>query len=357
MMSMKKWRSLVTVSLSLLFLLAAGCGGGQKEAKKDAPQVLNIFSWADNFNPDVLKDFEKKYNCKINYDVFANNEELLAKIQAGGAQYDVIQPSDYMVSTMTKLDLLEKLDKSKMPNTANIMQNLQTPAYDPKGEYSVVYTWGITGIVYNPKYIKTAPTSWNDLWNPEYKGRLILLNDTREVFGMALKKHGYSNNSTDPGQISEAFEDLKKLAPNVLAYDTDSIKQKFIAEEAWIGTMWSGDAYFTHKDNPDVAFVIPKEGTTVWADTLAIPKGAKHKELAEKFIDYLYDPQVSAKNYEYIGYNDPNTKAAEFHTKEYLDDPMLRTAVDEVSKGEWLTDIGDAITIYDKDWTELKTIK
>ena len=180
-------------------------------------------------------------------------------------------------------------------------------------------------------------------------GRLIIIHES-PVFGGTGAEHG--------SQIYEAcFEDLKKLAPNVLAYDTDSIKQKFIAEEAWIGTMWSGDAYFTHKDNPDVAFVIPKEGTTVWADTLAIPKGAKHKELAEKFIDYLYDPQVSAKNYEYIGYNDPNTKAAEFHTKEYLDDPMLRTAVDEVSKGEWLTDIGDAITIYDKDWTELKTIK
>jgi spermidine/putrescine transport system substrate-binding protein len=344
------------MTLTLILLAAAGCGGG-KEAKKEEPKVLNIFSWADNFNPDVIKDFEKKYNCKVNYDVFANNEELLAKIQAGGPQYDVIQPSDYMVTTMTKLGLLEKLDKSKMPNTANIMEKLQHTSFDPKEEYSVVYTWGMTGIVYNKKYIKTPPTSWNDLWNPDYKGRVILLNDSREVFGMALKKNGQSNNSTDPVQIQVAFENLKNLAPSVLAYDTDSIKQKFIAEEAWIGTMWSGDAYFTHKDNPNIGFVIPKEGTTVWADTLAIPKGAKHKELAEQFINYLYDPEVSVKNYEYIGYNDPNTKAASLHTKEFINDPMLKTAVDEIDKGEWLTDIGDAITMYDKYWTELKTIK
>lgn len=121
--------------------------------------------------------------------------------------------------------------------------------------------------------------------------------------------------------------------------------------------MWSGDAHFVHNDNPDVGFIIPKEGTTVWADTLAIPKGAKHKELAEAFINFLYDPEVSVKNYEYIGYNDPNTKATSLHKKDFINDPMLKMAVDEIDKGEWLTDIGDAITLYDKDWTELKTIK
>ena len=353
---MKKFRTLFTLILALFLLAAAGCGGG-KETKKEEGRVLNIFSWADNFNPEVIKEFEKKYDCKVNYDVFANNEELLAKLQAGGAQYDVIQPSDYMVTTMKKLGLLEKLDKSKMPNTEFVMDKLKKNTFDPNGEYSVVYTWGMTGIIYNKKYVKTAPTSWQDLWNPVYKGRVILLNDSREVIGMALKKHGFSNNATDPGQIDIAFKDLKTLAPNVLAYDTDSIKQKFIAEEAWIGMMWSGDAHFVHNDNPDVGFVIPKEGTTGWADTLAIPKGAKHKELAEAFINFLYDPEVSVKNYEYIGYNDPNTKATSLHKKDFINDPMLKMAVDEIDKGEWLTDIGDAITLYDKDWTELKTIK
>lgn len=355
---MKKRIAVVLMGIFAIAILAMGCGSGAKtQPVKSEPQVLNLFSWADNFSPEVLAAFEKKYNCKINYDVFANNEELLAKIQAGGAQYDLIQPSDYMVSTMVKLNLLEKLDKTKIPNMKNIVKTLQAPSYDPTGDYSVIYTWGMTGIVYNKKYITKTPTSWADLWNPEYKGRVILLNDSREVFGMALKKNGFSNNSTDKDQLDKAFADLKTLAPSILAYDTDTIKQKFIAEEAWIGTMWSGDASFTYKDNKNIGFVIPKEGTLIWADTFAIPKGAKNKELAEKFINFMYEPKISAQNYEYIGYNDPNEKAKEFHSKDFLSDPMLKVAVDDVKQGEWLKDIGDGLTLYDRYWTELKTIK
>ena len=174
---------------------------------------------------------------------------------------------------------------------------------------------------------------------------------------MALKKNGFSNNSTDPAQVEKAFQDLKALAPNVLAFDTDTIKQKFIAEEAWIGTMWTGDASYTLKDNPNFGFLVPKEGATIWADTFAIPKGAKHKELAEKFINFIYDPKISAKNYEYIGYNDPNEKAQEFHSEEFKNDPMLKIGMDNIDKGEWLIDIGDALPMYDRYWTELKTAK
>lgn len=355
-------KKLLALMFCCLFFVVSGCGGsGQKTAEKQGPentkQVLNLFSWADNFSPEVLADFEKKYNVKINYDVFANNEELLAKIQAGSAQYDLIQPSDYMVATMLKLNLLEELDLNKIPNTRNLISSLQAPAYDPTGKHSVIYTWGVTGIVYNTKYVKTAPTSWKDLWNPEYKGHVILLNDNREVIGMSLKKNGYSVNSTDKAQLEQAVRDLRSLSPNVLAYDTDTIKQKFIAEEAWIGTMWSGDASFTHKDNKDIAFVIPSEGAVIWADTFAIPRGAKNKELAETFINYLYEPQVSAKNYEYIGYNDPNDKAESYHSKAYNEDPMLKAARDFIGKGEWIQDIGDALTLYDRYWTELKTGK
>ena len=258
---------------------------------------------------------------------------------------------------MLKLDLLEKMNMDNIPNAKNIVSTLKAPVYDPTGDHSLVYTWGITGIAYNKNYVKDIPDSWEDLWNPEYAGRLILLNDSRETIGMALKKNGFSNNSTDPAQVEKAFQDLKALAPNVLAFDTDTIKQKFIAEEAWIGTMWTGDASYTLKDNPNIGFVVPKEGATIWADTFAIPKGAKHKELAEKFINFIYDPKISAKNYEYIGYNDPNEKAQEFHSEEFKNDPMLKIGMDNIDKGEWLIDIGDALPMYDRYWTELKTAK
>ena len=171
---------------------------------------------------------------------------------------------------------------------------------------------------------------------------------------MALKKRGYSVNAKNPDEIGKAMDDLYRLSPLILAYDTDTIKQKFIAEEAWIGTMWSGDASFSYLENPDIAFVIPKEGAVIWADTFAIPKGAKNKELAEAFINYLYDPEVSAKNYEYIGYNDPNTKSAPYHSEEYKSDPMLRAAKEYISLGEWIEDLGDTLPLYDRAWTELK---
>ena len=356
MCTMNRKRTILLIAaVFCLALLAAGCGSS--DSGKGKPQVLNIYSWADYYDPEVLAEFEKQNNCKITYDVYSNNEELLAKMQAGGAQFDIIQPSDYMVTTMIKLGMLEKLDKSKIPNAANIAKDMQHPAYDKDGEYSMPYVWGITGIVYNKKFVKEPPTSWNDLWKPEYKGHVILLNDCREVFSFALKKNGYSNNATDKAQVDKAFTDLKALNSNVLAYDTENIKQKFIAEEAWIGQMWSGDAAYCYADNPNIGFVVPKEGTLIWADNMAIPKGCKNKELAEKFINYMYDPDVSAKNFNYIKVPNPNEKAWPKMKKEILDNPLLKTANANIAKGEWLHDIGDAISMYDKYWTELKTGK
>jgi spermidine/putrescine transport system substrate-binding protein len=354
---MKKKRTLLVLAAIIgSVMLLAGCGGGDKKGSGEK-KVLNIYSWADYYAPEIIADFEKKYNCKVTYDVYSNNEELLAKMQAGGAQFDIIQPSDYMVTTMIKLDMLEKLDKSKIPNAANIAKNLQHPAYDPNEDYSLAYVWGMTGIVYNTKYVKTAPTSWADLWKPEYKGHLLLLNDCREVFSMALKKNGHSNNSTNTDEINQAFQDLKTLNNNVLAYDTENNKQKMIAEEAWIGLMWSGDAAYCYTDNKSIAFAIPKEGTLIWADNMAIPKGCKNKELAEAFINYMYDPDVSAKNFNYIRLPNPNEKAWPKMNAATLNNPMLKVANDSITKGEWLHDIGNAITTYDKYWTELKTGK
>ncbi|GIO87444.1 spermidine/putrescine ABC transporter substrate-binding protein [Paenibacillus faecis] len=346
-MKKMKWAGLV-LAVTMGLAVLSGCGGSSKE-------TLNIYSWADNFDADVLAAFEKEYNVKINYDVFANNEDLLAKIKAGGGGYDLIQPSDYMVATMIKQDLLSPLNKDNIPNFANIDEAFKNPSFDPDNKYSIVYTSGVTGIAYNKKYVKEEIDSWEDLWNPAYKGKVLLLDDNREVIGMALKKAGKSNSSTDEAEITAAVEDLKTLLPNVLAFDTDNIKQKMIQEEGWIGTVWSGDASFIAKDNPDVAYVVPKEGGTIWSDNYAIPKGAKNQELAEKFINFMLEPENSAKNYESIGYSDPNTKAHEFHGEEYNNDKMINLSPEELSRTEWLGDVGDKLQIYDRFWTELKS--
>ncbi|MUG47070.1 ABC transporter substrate-binding protein [Paenibacillus woosongensis] len=346
-MKKMRWAGVLLASMLVISLLS-GCGSSGKE-------TLNIYSWADNFDADVLADFEKEYNVKIVYDVFANNEDLLAKIKTGGSGYDLIQPSDYMVDTMIKEGLLAPLNMENIPNFENIDPAFKDPVFDPGNKYSIVYMTGVTGIAYNKKYIKDEIDSWEDLWNPAYKGKVLLLDDNREVIGMALKKAGKSNSSTDEAEIGAAVDDLKQLLPSVLAFDTDNIKNKMIQEEGWIGTVWSGDASVIASDNPDVAYVVPKEGGTIWADNYAIPQDAKNKELAEKFINYMLEPEVSAKNYESIGYSDPNIKAKEFHSDEYNADTMINLSADELSRTEWLGDVGDKLQLYDRYWTELKS--
>jgi spermidine/putrescine transport system substrate-binding protein len=333
---------LVVLSVTLI----SGCS---------SKQVLNIYSWADNFDPDVLAAFEEEYDVKINYDVFSSNEEMLAKLQAGASQYDLIQPSDYMVDVLIELDMLEELNKDNLPNLKNIVSNFQTPPFDPESKYAIVYTWGVTGIAYNPQFVTGPITSWQDLWRDEYKGRVVLLNDPREMIGMALIKNGFSNSTQDVNELDVSVNDLKSLLPNVLAFDTDTIKQKFIAEEAWIGTVWSGDAAYIFDETENVEFVVPEEGATIWADTLAIPNGAKNKEMAEKFINYLLEPEVSVINYESIGYSNPNEQAYSLHSQEYLDNNMIFLTEDELNRTEWLLDVGESLREYDRYWTELRS--
>ncbi|WP_304502589.1 ABC transporter substrate-binding protein [Brevibacillus daliensis] len=349
---MRLAKAFVPIVMSTILVLTgcAGSGSGGEEKK-----VLNIYSWADNFNPDVIKDFEQKFGAKVNYDTFGSNEEMLAKLQAGGGQYDLIQPSDYMVKAMINLNLLEELDKSKIPNVENLQDNFKNPPYDPESKHSIVYMSGVTGIAYNKKYIKEAPDSWEDLWNPEYKGRVVLMDDNREVIGMSLKKNGFSNSSVEETELNKAFVDLKALVPNILAFDTNTIKQKFITEETWIGTVWSGDASFIAAENPDIGYVVPKEGGTIFADTYAIPKAGKNKELAHEFINYMMDPEVSVKNYEYIGYSNPNAKALPLHSEEYRNNTMINLSPEELSRTEWLGDVGENLKVYDRLWTELKS--
>lgn len=346
-MNKKKWFAVVLTGLFALTLLA-GCGNSGKE-------TLNLYSWVDNFDEDMIKKFEEENNVKVNYTNFANNEELLAKLKAGGADYDLIQPSDYMVASMIKQDLLEPLDLNNIPNFQYVTDRFKNPEYDPDNKYSIIYTSGVTGIAYNKKYVTEEPKHWEDLWNAKYKGKVLLLDDNREVIGMSLKKAGKSNSSTNDEEISAAVDDLRNLVPNVLAFDTDSIKQKMIAEEGWIAMMWSGDAAFTQAENPDIEFVVPEEGSTIWSDNYAIPKGAKNKALAEKFINFMLDPQNSAKNYESIGYSNPVTEAKQYQSEEYNNNHMINLTDEELGRTEWLLDVGDKIQMYDRFWSELKS--
>lgn len=346
----KIYSVLLLTILALTACISSGCFHDDKRA------VLNIYSWADYYDPSLIEEFEKKYNCEVTYDVYGNNEELLAKLEAGNGGFDLIQPSDYMVTTLLKLNMLEPLEHEKIPNIKYVAPALKSPAYDKKMQYAVPYVWGLTGIVYNKRYVKDTPHSWEALWNPAYKGHVVLLNDSREVLGLALKKHAYSVNCTDPDRLHEVMQDLTILSDNILSFDTENIKPKFIAEDAWIGEMWSGDAAFCYAENKEIAFVVPEEGTIIWTDNMAIPKGAKHKELAEKFINFMYDPKISARNFNYIKLPNANSAAWKYMDKEVLENPVLQTAQKfAAQKGEWIQDVGESIEIYDRLWTELRT--
>lgn len=345
---MKAMKLFAVFGLISLFAVVALTGCSSKE-------TLHVYSWTDNFDPEVLTAFEKEFNVKVDYTFYSSNEDLLSKLQTGNVKYDIIQPSDYMVDIMIKLGLLEELNKANIQNVGNMNPSFTGLPFDPENKYSLVYMYGVTGIAYNTKYVTDEITSWEDLWDPKYAGRVGLLNDSREVFGMALKKLGYSPNTTNDAELKEALAELKKLAPNVLAFDTDNIKQKFMSEDLWIGTMWSGDAAFANEENEDIAYVVPKEGATIFYDTIAIPKGSQNKALAEKFINYLLDPEVSAKNYEYLGYGNPNLKAAPFQSEEFNNNPFINLPQEDLDRTESLVDVGEAKELYDRYWTELKS--
>lgn len=346
----KIYSVLLLTILALTACISSGCFHDDKRP------VLNIYSWADYYDPALIEEFEAKYNCKVTYDVYGNNEELLAKLEAGNGGFDVIQPSDYMVTTLLKLNMLEPLDHKKIPNIKNIAPALKSPAYDKNLEYALPYVWGLTGIVYNKQYVKETPDSWNDLWNPAYAGHVVLLNDSREVLGLALKKRGYSVNATNPEELHKAMDDLIVLSDNILSFDTENVKPKFIAEDAWIGQMWSGDAAYCYSENKNIGFAVPAEGTVIWTDNMAIPKGAHHKELAEKFINFMYDAKISARNFNYIKLPNANAAAWQYIDEDVLNNPVLKTAQKFAEeKGEWLHDLGESIEIYDRLWTELRT--
>ncbi|MGL4522593.1 MAG: ABC transporter substrate-binding protein [Bacilli bacterium] len=324
-------------------------------ACSSSKETLNIFTWSDNFNPESIEKFEKEFDVKVNLAYYGSNEEMYEQIRSGGTSYDLIQPSDYMLTTMIKQEMVEKINFDNVPNIKNINEKFLKPAYDPTGEYSVVYMTGVTGIAYNTKHVKEVPDSWDDLWNPKYKGRVVLLDDVREIMGMSLIKNELNNNSTNKKELEVAYADLTKLYPNVMAFDTNNIKPKFVGEEAWIGTVWSGDAAFIAADNPDISYVVPKEGASIFADTMAIPKGSKKKELAEKFINFMLDAENSAENYEYVGYSNPNEAAKEFHSKKYLDNKMINLSDEDLAKTKWIVDVGDSTPLYDEFWTRLKS--
>ncbi len=324
------------------------------QAGGQAPQ-LNIYTWSTYISPRVVHGFESEYHCKVNYDLYDSNEALLTKLQAGNVDYDLVVPSDYMVEILVRQGLLARLDKERLPNAwANTDPRFLALPFDPQNDYSVPYVWGTSGLAYRADLVKENVDSWNALFDPRFAGHILLLDDTREVFGMALKKLGYSLNSTDPGQIRQARDLLLRQKPMVKGYNSSNFELDLAAGDAWLAQAYNGNMTFVMRDEPSIRYVIPKEGTTIWVDNTCIPRHAPHPRLAEDFINYSHRPDVAARFVNDSGFNTPSRYERQGIDPWLLANPAVFPDPASLVHCEFMRDLGPTISLYDRYWTEIK---
>lgn len=334
--------------------LWSGCDGAGTGHGSDDRAVLHYFTWSDYVGPEIIQAFERREHAKVVVDTFSSNEELLAKLQSGATGYDVAVPSDFMVSIMIQQGLLAELDQAEIPNAASLESHLQHLPFDPDRRYSVPYLWGTVGIGYDSAVITTPPDSWAVLWDPRYKGRISMLNDQREVFGAVLRSMGQSMNSTDPAVIESAKDKLLQQKPLVKTYTSDHYDQLLASGEVVLAHGWGGPVARAMVERPSLRYVVPKEGATVWADCLVVLKGAPSKRLAMKFINFLMEPEIAARTSERLKFASASRDARERVTPEVRANVAVYPAVDDLGRLEWMRDVGKAVRLYDRAWTELK---
>jgi spermidine/putrescine transport system substrate-binding protein len=322
-----------------------------------AANEVYVFNWSEYIDPSVLKSFEKETGIKVKYSTYESNEAMFAKLKIIKTKgYDVVFPSTYFVERMRKLNMLKPLDKAQLPNLKNLDPKLLNKPYDPNNVYSLPYMWGSSAIGINAKYVKPAAvTSYNDLWNPAYKGKLLLMDDVRDVFAMSLRSLGYSGNDTNPEHIKAAYKKLLKLKPNVKVFNSDSPKQPFLNNEVTIGQIWNGEIFQGAKENPNLVFIYPKEGATFWADNMVIPNSVRNMKNAHIFINYMLRPDIAKKNSELTGYATPNLAALALIDAKTRSNRCVYPDMKDFNKGEFQADVGQAIMIYEKYWEMLKT--
>jgi len=319
--------------------------------------TLHVYTWSTYMDDAVLKDFTATTGIQVVADIYDSNETMLAKLQAGGGgAYSIIYPSDYMVKQMIELTLLTPLDKSVIKGLDNLLDQWVNPVYDANNAHSVPYAWGTTGLVYNAKEITTPPTDWSFLWDNQDKlsQRLTLLNDVREVMGAVLKSLGYSYNSTDPKQIEAAYQKLLELKPAISSFTTDGWRDQLIAGDLLVAVGTSIDAIDAATANPDLKYVIPASGSSVWTDTIAIPKTAPNPEAAYAWINYMYEPESAVKVVNNLKFATPNRATLDRVDPALKSNSTLFPSEATLAKCEGIAPVPDNISeLLDKYWTQL----
>ncbi|MGN0664823.1 MAG: PotD/PotF family extracellular solute-binding protein [Negativibacillus sp.] len=372
---MKRFAALLSAVLLLFSLsLSAFADEGDREPNYDEAYysqlkgknvAINVYNWGEYISNgddgcmDINAEFEKLTGITVNYTQFDTNESMYAKIKSGSASYDVIFPSDYMVSRMIQEGMLQELDFDLIPNFQYIDERFVNPEYDPENKYSVPYTWGTVGLIYNYDKLGFDPESWDILWDEEYAGEILMFSNSRDAFGLTLMKLGYNINTQDKDELAEAAEELKAQKPLVQAYVMDQIFDKMQGNEAILAPYYAGDAVNMMAENESLRFVVPEEGSNWFADAICIPKpsGSFDEDrylAAHMYINFLNEPNVAAENIEYIQYSTPNTAALALLDEEVRENPISYPSDEVMEKTQAFVNLDTETNLYmDQLWTEL----
>lgn len=310
--------------------------------------TLTVFSAGDYINPDIIPMFEEETGIKVIYEEYDTNENMYTKVSSANSTYDVVCTSDYMISRFINEGLIQPYTKSNIPNINNMDEEILklSKNFDPNLEYTVPYAYGTLGILYNSKYVtQEEASSWNILWNEKYKDEILMTDSVRDIMAVALKKNGFSLNSSNDNELNIALNDLLKQKPLVQAYVIDQAKDKMISEEAKLAVIYSGEALFTKDYNENLEYEVPKEGSNLWIDSWVIMKNSTKKNLAEMFINFMARPDIAAQNYEYLTYSTPNIKALELVTEPSLiEDPAAVPTTETLERCEIMKNLGLTLT-------------
>jgi spermidine/putrescine-binding protein len=340
----------IFIWLIAILCVTCSCSGGAQNEKN----IVNVYNWGEYIDKDLLTKFEEETGIKVIYSNFNTNEDMYVKLKNGGSNYDVVVPSDYMIEKMIRENMLRPINWENVPNLKYVDKEYLHHTYDPSQKYSAPFFWGTLGIVYNTTLVEEPVESWEILWDEDYRRQIIMLDSSRDSIGIALALLGYSMNTTDLDQLKQAEDLLIKQYPLVYAYLVDQTKDIMINGEAALAVMYSGDAVDALSENEDLAYAIPTERSNLWFDAMVIPANAKHPENAEKFINFMLEPENAAQNAEFVWYSIPSTEAKGLLEEELQNSEVAYPPKKVLENLEVFRDPGDMVKIYDDIWQEVK---
>lgn len=353
---MKKLISLTVAVLLVVLGLAVWSAELQKSQGATGDNTLNLYNWGDYIDPKLITKFEKETGYHVNYETFDSNEAMYTKIQQGGTSYDLAVPSEYMVEKMHKAHMLLPIDHSKLKYLNTFNPDVMNRSFDPNNKYSLPYFWGTLGIIYNDKYVKPGEIKhWDDLWKPQFKDNIMLVDSARDIMGFSLVSLGKSMNTTDAPTLQAAKAKLDSLAPNVKAVVADEIKMYMAENEAAVAVDWSGEAADMMAENSHLHYLVPSEGSNLWFDNLVIPKTAKHFKAIYAFLNFISKPENAAQNAEYVGYTTPSAKAQALLPKSVREDQQFYPSEAIIKRSEVYKDLDPSVVgLYNDLFLEFK---